>query len=116
MVWLSNILSEIGFKKYSNTVLHKYNLEAISWTEEVQGLRKVKHVCIGYHFTRNAVENGAVIVLLIPSNQNLADPLAKILAKELQNVHLDYFGRVYYVKRLARGRVGIWNGVFTIHV
>lgn len=39
------------------------NLGAISWTNTVQGLRRVKHVALRYHYVRSIVEEKIVRVL-----------------------------------------------------
>lgn len=90
VVWTRNVLAEIDFPEKAETVIWQDNLGAISWTEKVQGLRRVKHVGIRYHFVREAVDSGRIKVLYTPSDSNRADSLTKILGKEMHHVHCPF--------------------------
>ena len=77
--WIRATLSELEAEQSNLTVVHQDNLGAISWTTEIQGLRKVKHIGIRYHFLRDAVEEEAIEVTYISSAKNKADRLTKVL-------------------------------------
>ena len=50
-----DILRELGEHQRSPTVVYQDNLGTISWTDNVQGLRKVKHIGVKYHYVRSKV-------------------------------------------------------------
>lgn len=77
--WIRATLAELSVDQKGPTIVHQDNLGAIYWTNEVQGLRKVKHIGIRYHYVRDAVEEKSVEVKYTPSNENKADGLTKVL-------------------------------------
>lgn len=87
VVWIQDILHEVGFEQETKTAIMQDNLGAISWTEDVQGLRRVKHVGLRYHFVRDMVSNGKVEIVYTPTDQNRADAMTKILGKEMHSIH-----------------------------
>lgn len=46
----------------SPTNVFQDNLGTISWSEEMQGRRKVKHIGVKYHYVRSAVYSETVQV------------------------------------------------------
>lgn len=77
--WVRQVLKELGFDTEEPTCVYQDNLGTIRWTDEVQGLRKVKHVGIRYHSVKETVEHQSVQVLYTPSQENKADSLTKAL-------------------------------------
>lgn len=61
--WVRSLLSAVYKAQAPVTAIFQDNLGTISWTEDVQGLRKVKHVGIKYHYVRYHVWNEAFSVL-----------------------------------------------------
>ena len=92
VIWLRAVLSELGMTSRLPTTVFQDNLGAIAWTDEVQGLRRVKHVGIRYHFVRGSVERREVEIVYTPSAENKADSLTKVLAGQLHDVHRRYLG------------------------
>ena len=80
--WIRQVLEEIGIPQKNLTTVLQDNLGAISWTQDVQGLRRVKHVGIKYHYVRDSIENKDAEVKFTPSNQNHSDSLTKTLIGE----------------------------------
>lgn len=78
--WLRLVLGELKAINdgYPTQVLQD-NLGSISWTEDINGLRKVKHVGIKYHFVRDCVESKIVKVGYTPSPDNRSDSLTKVV-------------------------------------
>ena len=60
--WVRATLVELKVFQSQPTVVHQDNLGTISSTNEVQGLRKVKHIGIRYHYVRDAVDSKALEV------------------------------------------------------
>ena len=77
--WLRATLAELDVYQSAPTTVHQDNLGTITWTNEVQGLRKVKHIGIRYHYVRDAVDSKSIQVQYIPSAENKADGLTKVL-------------------------------------
>lgn len=67
------------------TLILQEKLGSISWKENVQGLRKVKHVGLKYYFSE-AVAGMHVLVQHKPSDENRADGLRKFMIGELFNM------------------------------
>ena len=80
--WVQNVLAEVGVLRCKPTEIHQEKLGAISWTEQTQGLRNVKHVEVKYHYVRDSVDQGRIAVSYVPSSDNFADPFTKALIGE----------------------------------
>lgn len=81
VIWIRDTLTEFGCKPTEPTRLHEDNLGTVAWTSEVQGMRHSKHIGIRYHYVRDAVVAGTVVVCPTPSDENKADGLTKVLVK-----------------------------------
>lgn len=90
VIWMRNTLADLQLLVKPKTVNKQDNLGNISWTENVQGLRKFKYVCIRYNYVREAVDTAQVTVKYTPSEKNRADSLTKILWKEMYSAHMAY--------------------------
>ena len=77
--WIRATVSELKAEQSNPTVVHQDNLGTISWTTEIQVIRKVKHIGIRYHYVRDAVDEKAIEVEYVPSSENKADGLTKVL-------------------------------------
>lgn len=81
LLGIRSILPENGSKENSETVIKQENLGIISRTEEVKGLRKIKHVVIKYYYVRDQISNKSFKVIYSPLDKNRADYRTKILGK-----------------------------------
>ena len=90
--WVREVLSELGHRQTKPTNVYQDNLGTISWTEEVQGLRNVKHVGIKYHYVREMVVNKAVEVIYTPSEKNCSDSFTKVLIGTTFQIHRGHLG------------------------
>lgn len=77
--WARDVLSEIGVLQKQPTMIHQDNVGSISWTEAVEGPRRVKHVGIKYFFVRESGRDLSVAVGYKPSSEILADLFTKAL-------------------------------------
>ena len=60
----------------------------------------MKHVQAKYHFIKNYVEDGAILVKYVSSENNLADPMTK-------NVGINHFQRLFpYIYRENQQNLG----------
>jgi len=94
VVWLRRFFKEVHIQQSGPTQILQDNLGAISWTQEVQGLRKVKHVGIRYNYVKEAVQTMQVEVKHIPSSENRADSLTKALVGSSFVQHREYLNVV----------------------
>ena len=72
-------LSKLEAQDSKSTVVLQDNLGAISWTTEIQRLRKVKLIGNIYHFIRDAVDEACISVILVSSAGNKAEALTTFL-------------------------------------
>ena len=73
------LLEELEVKQCYPTAVFKDNLGTISWTEDMQWLRKVKHIGIKYHYIRDSVQAKIVQVKHVNTQENRSDSLKKVL-------------------------------------
>lgn len=79
VVWIRGFLNEIGIVQTTATNVYQDNLGSIAWTKEVQGLRNVKHIGIGYHYVKENVRKKHVQISYVPSASNEAESFTKAL-------------------------------------
>lgn len=75
--WIRIVMCNLGIERTSAAPLFQDNLGAIGWTQEFEGLRKVRFVGIRYHCVKEAVQKGNVSVLFTTSWKNKADRFTK---------------------------------------
>lgn len=75
--WVRSFFVEIGLTCAVPSTIYQDNLGAISWTRNVEGLRRVKHVGIKYNYVKEAVQEGSIVILYVTSESNQADVLTK---------------------------------------
>lgn len=86
---MRTVLTEIGNKLDTATVIHQDNHGATSWINEVQGLRKVKYIGLKYFHDRESVTEQQVQVKFVPSADSVADPFTKALDGQEFDEHRD---------------------------
>jgi transposase InsO family protein len=79
LVWLRTLLRELGFNPTTATPLLCDNTAAVVLCEDQAFHNRVKHLDVKYHWIRERVENGELIVKQIPTSGNVADVLTKAL-------------------------------------
>ena len=80
--WIRIVLLELQVIDGNPITVMQDNLGTISWTEGVNGLRKVKHVGIKYNYVRDAVDSNICNIQYTPSAENRSDSLTKVLIGE----------------------------------
>lgn len=68
---------ELGFGIDIPTPVRQDNLCTIEWTEELQGIRNVKHVSLRYNFVKENVQRKDIEVFYTPFLENKADSMMK---------------------------------------
>ncbi|XP_021751247.1 uncharacterized protein LOC110716902 [Chenopodium quinoa] len=92
VTWLTFLLKDLDIKNLSPTTLKYDNKAAILIATNPVMHEKTKHVEIDQHFVREKVQNGAIKPAYIPSSEQLADILTKILPVQQHQYLLDKLG------------------------
>ena len=78
ILWLRQLLAEIGFAPSIGTTLHVDNTSSIRMIETPdQVTNRTKHINIAYHWIREEVLKQTIIPVYVPSNQNISDIFTK---------------------------------------
>lgn len=96
-IWLRNVLSQVSNKKLGPVVIFVDNKSAIDLTKNPVFHGRSKHIDIRYHFIRECVERGEVIVKHVRGDLQRAD----ILTKALTTVQFERMRSLMGVKNLA---------------
>ena len=78
-LWLRNLISEISNKEPTAITLFVDNNSAIALMKNPVFHGRSKHIDIKYHFIRECVERGEIIVKRVGTNEQKADALTKAL-------------------------------------
>lgn len=74
-------LKGIDNRQCSQTSLFEYNQGTIAVARNPENSQRCKHIDIKYHFKREAVNSGRVILEYCPTDQMLADVMTKPATK-----------------------------------
>ena len=97
-IWLRNILSEITSEKIGPVVLCIDNKSAIDLAKNPMFHGRSKHIDIQYHFIRECVERGEVVLQHVSSNEQRA----YVMTKALATVKFEKMRNLLGVKNLCR--------------
>jgi len=86
-IYLRRSLKSLGFEQKAPTPIMEDNQGCIAMTANPVQHKRTKHIDIRYHFTRERIIAGDVIVLYVPTEHQLGD----VFTKPLQKVKLEYF-------------------------
>lgn len=79
--WVVNILGEIGLV-VNKMIVYEDNMGAIHIAQNSSSLGRVKHIDIRYHYIKQKVEEGTLLVKYCKTDHMVADVLTKGLAKQ----------------------------------
>jgi hypothetical protein len=78
ILWLQQLLSEIGFSPSIGTTLHVDNTFSICMIETPdQVTNRTKHINIAYHWICEEVLKQTITLVYVPSDQNISDMFTK---------------------------------------
>ena len=78
IIYLRNLLNNMGLPAGDNTSVFEDNTACIEWANHIMGGReRAKHIDIRKHFAHEAVQNGHIRLIKIPTEFQLADLLTK---------------------------------------
>ena len=87
VVFIRNLLSELGFVQEGPTPVSEDNKGAVDLSGNPMYHKRTKHIDIRYHSIREMVANGFILVLKVPTKAILADlhtkPVAKVVFETL---------------------------------
>jgi hypothetical protein len=103
--WLRKVLNDLRFPDYHNIEAMPImidNSAAIQFAHAVTTQKRTKHINIRYHFVRDSIAEGTVVLRKVESSLNIADIFTKPLAAEphsrltraLSIIPLDEFSEV----------------------
>ena len=81
VVWLRQLLSNIGFKQTEPTKLYEDNQGAIGLSKNPKLNSRTNHIDIKFHYVREGVETSIVNVQYCPTENMTADIFTKGLAR-----------------------------------
>jgi len=87
VVWLRDLLCELGITSTAPSLLNMDNRGAVCLTRGAGDSNWTKHIDIQYHFIRSHVESKHIEVRYLPTDEMVAD----ILTKNLGHIKHDYF-------------------------
>jgi hypothetical protein len=80
-LWIRTFVGELRGEMDRPITLHSDNQGAIALSKDNKFHARTKHIDVRYRFIREAVENGKLSVVYIPTDENPADIFTKALAK-----------------------------------
>ena len=83
IVWLRNLLAELGFPQSSPSRLFEDNQACVAMVRNHLVTGRNRHFCVKMAWLRQQVTNKVVTLLFVASRNNLADILTKILVNLL---------------------------------
>ena len=75
-VWLQRVISDLSVSQ-SSCVVFEDNQSAIAMCKNPQFHGKSKHIAIKYHYIRELVDDGKLLVKYVSSDDNIADIFTK---------------------------------------
>ena len=76
-IWLRRLLTNVGEPLKDPIVINEDNQGAIAMAKIPVGHARTKHIDIRYHFVREGVQNGAIILKYVATGKMIADILTK---------------------------------------
>ncbi|KAJ9556974.1 hypothetical protein OSB04_011588 [Centaurea solstitialis] len=96
-VWLRNFLSDLRVVANISRPIDIFcdNSGAVAQAKEPREHHKSRHVLRKYHLIREIIGRGDVRICKIPTDENVADPLTKPLARVKHEAHANSIGMQY---------------------
>ncbi|KAJ9561710.1 hypothetical protein OSB04_006870 [Centaurea solstitialis] len=97
MLWLRNFLSDLRVVASISRPIDIFcdNSGAVAQAKEPREHHKSRHVLRKYHLIREIIGRGDVRICKIPTEDNVADPLTKPLARVKHEAHANSIGMQY---------------------
>ena len=94
VVWLKRFLQRLGITTHSKEAVTLYSDStiALGYAKDPKYHEKSKHIEIKYHFIRDMVAWGEVVMKHISTGSMVADPLTKPIARDVFQSHVGSMG------------------------
>ncbi|KAL8101414.1 hypothetical protein AgCh_033340 [Apium graveolens] len=80
-IWLQGLLEEISGQRVGPVILHVDNRSAMELMKNPVQHGRSKHIDVRFHFIRECIERGKLVVKYVPTHKQRADILTKALGK-----------------------------------
>ena len=107
IMWMRQLLQELGYSQPGATILYCDNNGAIASSHDPHGHTRMKHIDIRVHFIRNCVNDGLIDVQRVSGKKNPADVFTKSLPRIL---HQDAVGMLQLATPEELGVVRVKGG------
>ena len=93
-VWLRSFLQDIRVVKttFEPMTLYCNSMAALAYAKDPKYHGKTKYIQIRYHFVRDMITQNEVVLNHIPTNEMVADPFTKPIAKDAFVKHVRSLG------------------------
>jgi len=81
VVWMRQLLGELGFTLSAPSVLCMDNQSAISVAKNPEHHGPMKHLDLRFYWLRNVVDSGLIMPVFVPTTAQVADIFTKLLAR-----------------------------------
>jgi hypothetical protein len=79
VLWLRVLCMELGIDMHMPTILHCDHQSTIQLLQNHQFSHKIKHINVAYHFVRERLALGHIVLQYVPTKENVADVFTKPL-------------------------------------
>ena len=104
VTWIFHLLEDLGVHNLTPIALHCDNISAMHIAHNRVQHERTKHISIDYHFTREKILNGLLQLKYLPTSQQLADMLTKVLPSTQLQPLLSKLG-MYFPTPSLRGMI-----------
>ncbi|KAL0431869.1 UNVERIFIED_CONTAM: Retrovirus-related Pol polyprotein from transposon TNT 1-94 [Sesamum radiatum] len=93
-IWLRRFLKSLRISAHINdaVVIYCDNTTTIAYAKDPKYHGRTKHIDTRYHFIRDSVAQGEVVLRHIPTNDMIADPFTKPLRRDAFHRHVSSMG------------------------
>jgi hypothetical protein len=110
VIWLWQLLTEIGFAPHIETTLHIDNTFSICMIETPDQVTNcTKHINIAYHWIHEEVQKQNIVPGYVPSEQNISDIFTK-------GFHAPHHKELASALRMDLRADASWGGVLNIYM
>ena len=82
-IYLRQLLTEMGVPQHAPTVIGEDNQACIAMATNAVTSSRAKHIDIRYHFMRDLINSGEIILKYVPTSDMIADMLTKALSQDV---------------------------------
>lgn len=93
-VWLSRLLQDLGYSCKEPICVYEDNQSAMRIAEESKDFGRIKHVDVKFHFLRDLIKDGRIVLKFLSSVEQPADMMTKGLPVAAFRRHRDGIGLV----------------------